>query len=94
MITNAAQIIAQVFDPKQAEKLQGKGVVEKKLDDTTYLLRFPSGKIKVSVTSGTLTPDTVVQVKHQDGKIIIQPVPPPEAHGERVKLETLVLVIK
>ena len=86
MITTTAQIIAQTFDPKQAEKLRGKGVVENKLDDTTYLIRFSSGKIKVRVTSGTLTPDTVVQVKNRDGKIILQPVSTPGGHGDKIVL--------
>lgn len=86
MITTTAQIIAKIFDPKQAEKLRGKGVVEKKLDNTTYLIRFSSGKIKVKVTSGTLTPDTVVQVKNRDGKIILQPVSTPGGNGDKIVL--------
>ena len=86
MITTTAQIIAQISDPKQAQKLRGKGVVEKKLDDSTYLIRFSSGKIKVTVTSGTLAPDTVVQVKNQGGTIILQPLPAPGSHGDRIIL--------
>lgn len=86
MITTTAQIIAQISDPKQAEKLRGKGVVEKKLDDTTYLIRFSSGKIKVKVTSGTLAPDTIVQVKSRGGKIILQPVPATESQVDRIVL--------
>ncbi|MCP3681743.1 MAG: hypothetical protein GY861_03545, partial [bacterium] len=76
MINDLAQIIAQVYDPNKIGKLQGEGVVEKKLDNSTYLLRFSSGKIKVTVTSGTLTPDTTVQVKKQGDKVILQPVSP------------------
>ena len=86
MITTTAQIIAQISDPKQAQKLRGKGVVEKKLDDTTYLIRFSSGKIKVTVTSGTLSPETVVQVINQGGNIILQPLPAPGSHGDRIVL--------
>ncbi len=75
MISNAAQIIAQVIDVKQMDKLRGQGVVEKKIDDTTYQLRFPTGKIAVTVTEGSLSPGTPVQVKHKGGEIILQPLP-------------------
>ena len=86
MITTTAQIIAQISDPKQAQKLRGKGVVEKKLDDSTYLIRFSSGKIKVKVTQGALALDTVVQVKNQGGNIILQPLPAPGGHVDRIVL--------
>lgn len=74
MIDSLVQIIAQVYDQKKIEKLQGEGVVEKKLDDTTYLLRFSSGTVRVTIESGSIASDTPVKVKQQGDKIILQPV--------------------
>ncbi len=81
MVSQAPLIEASLVSSIYTGTLYGRGVVDKKIDDSTFIIRMPSDNITVKVTQGSLSVGDVVAVIDNGESISIQKVNAPLKSG-------------
>lgn len=85
MIPNASTIVAQVLKATAPKGTRQRGVVERRLDSSTYVIRLATGRVTAKVETGSLALEQAVQVSRHGDQLEIVPMPQPAA-GDSVVL--------
>lgn len=86
MIQNAAPLVAGIADAAVPSEIHGRGVVAKRIDESTYVVRMPSGEITIELKSGTLPLNSTVLVGRSGGEITVRLLPDALPPGDNISI--------
>jgi hypothetical protein len=74
MIPENLPILAKIVTGNATRGLRSEGKVERKLNDTTYEIKLPSGRITVELRSGSLALNAPVVLTQKNNQLMIQTI--------------------